>query len=672
MERLSRALTPYHDRRSGLRDSGSSGLVLDAERLGVLRSYRRPSRRSWLPWLLGMAVAAVVLGPALRGGAMLNLDLVITPEVPVPRGVWGLGPDLPRRVPLGVVLAWASSLVGGPRAAVFLFGLCLTVAFVGAWRLAQATPAWCRFGSGLVYALSPFTLTRLGVGHWMLVAAVAVLPWALPHLLRPGDRPGRTLLWAAALGFTGINGGVYVGVLVAVGLIADRGRGAGRILLLVTVAQLPWLVPGSIVLAYGAPDLPDPGPFATAVAGPAGPLRLVVGGGFWRPPNQLGAAGGVGAVVLGAGLLALALLGWRRWPTDWRGRAAGVAGVGFAVALASAVPALTPSYRLVTQTPLGAALRDGQRMLALFLVVLAPAVAAGMTHLAAGVRRSLAPAVHALLAVVALALAGPALWGLGGAVAPVSFPHGWAAAREVVRASPGTVVALPWHEYLDVGFAGGRRVFNPTPDYFGGDVVFSSDPELGRPSTEQTDPRERHVDEVARQIRLGRPQSSALARLGVRWVVLLHEVDWRRYQSLSADGGLMAEVRAPTIELYRVADWPGAVVDADGAAVDHRSPVAPVAWLTAPAYSGPLTWNRPAAPGWLRGLRPVGTTAAGTLGIPRGGGPIWYWPAALTLVADGVTLTAVVLARRRLRRSSEGPPIGGPWPERPCSLRNPR
>lgn len=646
MERLSRALAPYHDWRSRLRGSGSSTSALGAEGLGTFRSYSQARRSRWLPWLLGVAMAVVVIGPGLRGGAMLNLDLVISPEIPVPRGVWGLGPDLPRRVPLGLVLAWVSSLVGGPRAAVVLFGLCLTVAFVGAWRLAQATPPWCRFGSGLLYALSPFTLTRLGVGHWMLVAAVAVLPWALPHLVRPGDRPRRTLLWVAALGFTGINGGLYAGVLVGIGLIADRGRTARRVLPLLVVAQLPWLVPGVIVLASGAPDLPDPAPFATAGTGLGGALRLVVGGGFWRTPNQLGAVGGVGGVVLGVGLLGLALLGWWGLPEGWRGRAAGAAGVGFAVSLASAVPVLAPAYRDAAQTPLGATLRDGQRMLALFLVVLAPAVATGMSHLATGVRRSLAPAVHALTPIIALALAAPALWGLGGALAPVSFPIGWEAAREAVLAEPGTVVALPWHEYLDIGFAGGRRVFNPTPDYFGGDVVFSSDPELGRPSAEQADPREPHVDEIVGQMGLGRSQSQALARLGVRWVVLLHEVDWRRYQSLSDDGGLTAEVRTPTLELYRVKGWAGAMVDASGAAVDHRIPVAPLNWPTAPARSGPLTWNRPAAAGWLRGLQPAKPTPVGTLALPAGKGPIWYWPATVTLLADGLTLTAVVLAWR--------------------------
>ncbi|MBV8305665.1 MAG: hypothetical protein JOZ04_15745, partial [Acidimicrobiia bacterium] len=139
------------------------------------------------PWVAGAAVALLVLGPALAPGSLLNLDLVLTPTIPVPRGVWALGPELSRRVPLGVALAWASTLIGGPLAGKLLLGGALAVAFVGVWQLLPDAGAATRLGAGLLYAASPFTLTRVAVGQWGVVAAVAVLPWALPVLLRPGD-----------------------------------------------------------------------------------------------------------------------------------------------------------------------------------------------------------------------------------------------------------------------------------------------------------------------------------------------------------------------------------------------------------------------------------------------------------------------------------------------------
>src|SRR5437763_12406083 len=98
----------------------------------------RSARLRAAPWLAGGALAGLVLGPALAPGSLLNLDLVFTPTIPVPRGVWALGPELSRRVPLGVVLAWGSALLGGPVAGKALLLVALTVAFAGACRLAGA------------------------------------------------------------------------------------------------------------------------------------------------------------------------------------------------------------------------------------------------------------------------------------------------------------------------------------------------------------------------------------------------------------------------------------------------------------------------------------------------------------------------------------------------------
>src|SRR3954451_5593136 len=126
----------------------------------------RTARQRGAPWLAGVVLALLVLGPALAPGSLLNLDLVFTPTIPVPRGVWALGPELSRRVPLGVGLAWASTLIGGPLAGKLLLGGALTIAFVGAWRLLTSASVPARLCAAVRYAGSPFVLTRVAVGHW--------------------------------------------------------------------------------------------------------------------------------------------------------------------------------------------------------------------------------------------------------------------------------------------------------------------------------------------------------------------------------------------------------------------------------------------------------------------------------------------------------------------------
>src|SRR5690606_4543361 len=103
---------------------------------GGRRVVRRPAAAGrWGPWAAGLALAVVMLGPVLGPGAHLTLDLVLIDPVPVPRGAWGLGPELPRRVPLWVVVAWLSPLIGGDVVGKALMAGSVTVAFVGMHRL---------------------------------------------------------------------------------------------------------------------------------------------------------------------------------------------------------------------------------------------------------------------------------------------------------------------------------------------------------------------------------------------------------------------------------------------------------------------------------------------------------------------------------------------------------
>ncbi len=252
---------------------------------------------------------------------------------------------------------------------------------------------------------------------------------------------------------------------------------------------------------------------------------------------------------------------------------------------------------------------------------------------------------------LAAVLALPGVWGIDARLRPVAVPADWAAAREAIRADPGPVLALPWHQYLDLGVGSGgtaRRSLGPMPIYLGGDVMTSSDPELQEPDRrERLDPRERHVLEQLDAVRGGRPVGAALADLGIRWVVVQHDMDWSRYDALGRDPGLQRVVTGDRLDLYRVASWPGLVRGADGAAIP-ATPVVDPLLLVDP--SGPAVYNRPYASGWLRGLSPASESAGGTIALPAGSGPVWYWPSVLVLASWAITIVAAAIAARAVRR----------------------
>jgi hypothetical protein len=596
-------------------------------------------------WCGGVALAVAVLGPALRPGSLLNLDLVVTPRLPVPSGAWALGPELPRRVPLFVPLAWASNLLGTYSLKLVLLGS-IAAAAVGASRLVpRASGLGVRVTSALVYALSSFLVTRIAVGDIALVVVYALLPWAIPTLLRPASDVRRTFLWSAALGACGFGGGVFVIPIVVVGLVRQRFCRWPTVVGLVALAQLPWIVPGIAVVA-GGPQLASAPAFATRASGAPGVLRVLAGEGFWQLGNQLG-VGGTTAAVAGFALAALAFYGHKSLDAGWRDGAAWAAAIGLAVTLASALPGTRALYAHVVASPVGSTLREGQRLLPLYLVWMAPAAALGARRLSQRVRASWGDVVELVPALVALVVIAPALWGAGGRLDPVEFPIGWRAARTVVGDAPGTVLALPWDEYLDLDFAGDRRTLFPARDWFGGDVLASSDPELGPNRQEQADPRDASTLAVVAGLRRGVPASTALVGSGVRWIFLAHEFDWRLYASaLARDAGLRSVVATSDSELFEVVAWPGAAWDARGDAVDVAAPLAPFARTSTHA---PFVWDKPASAGWLRGTTATARTPEGLV-VVRGAGPIWYWPAVLVLFVDACVIALAATFCLRAKR----------------------
>jgi hypothetical protein len=520
--------------------------------------------------------------------------------------------------------------------------MALTCGFVGAARLSAEAPKICRLGSGALYAFSPFVLTRVGVGHLSLVMAMGVLPFALDALLHPGDDLGRTFRWSTALALTGVFGGVLAGVALALGLVVSGGR---RLLAAAAgiAGQCLWLVPLLIVAAQSQSGHPaDSSAFATDVGGAFGLPRLLAGDGFWARPEQVGMRNALVVALIGLVLLGLALLGHRDLPARMRRPLGILAAVSFALIAAPVLPGVDTVMSRMTALGPFALLRESQRLLPLTLVWMAPAVALG----AARAARAASPAVGRGLLAAPLALgvilAGPGLWGAGGRLVGIDVPVEWSAARSAVDRDPGTVLALPWHQHVSLAVAGGRRVLDPLPELLPGDVLASTDLELGA-STEPYDDRQAGV---ARLLDNGRPLSEGVTDLGIRWIAVLPGVDAALDASLASDPGLDLAVDGPALRLYRVRSWTGSVLDASGRPLTFDPLVAPLARV---APSGPAVWHRSGGWGWMRGTAAGSQTSNGELALPAGRGVVWYSP-AVVLLATYVVIAAGCLISYRRRR----------------------
>jgi hypothetical protein len=588
---------------------------------------------------------------------MLNLDLIVFDDIPNRATVVSSAADFPRRGPVYLLLDALTPAISGVTLVRLWMAAIVAVAFMGmVHRLRElATPI--ALGAGALYAMSPFLLTRLGVGHIGLAAGAAMLPLSIDSLLHPSDRPRRTFLWMAAYAAFGYAASALTLPLIVTGLVVDRGRRVLPILGMAIVAWVPWLVPAVLSLPRGG-GLPGSESFAIPVAGVADGLRLALGYGFWQPGGEVGSRNAFVA-ALACAVVALAYVGemLRRDATQRRLLAAGL--IGLVLAVAPTIPLLETVLDWLTGLVAFGWLREPHRFLVLFLLWAVTSAAYGLDTVASSARSAAAVARFRLLggiglATVVIVATGTAWWGLDGRLAVRKVPESWGFVSSL-DTDDGAVVVLPWSQYYDVALADGRRSHHPLPYVGPGDIIFSHDLELGEGEAEQRDTRELAVEET---IRPESPDSSReygneLSALGVRWVVAdvasIDDFD-EVYGHLLTDDGLDV-TREEGLVVLAANGWKGTALAESGnpVRVTESTP-----WWTRVGTSEAFTWYRAPLGGWTRGTE---TTDAGiaSIDVPAGARHLIYWPALISLLAIGgwsIVVGVVGWRERACSRSS--------------------
>ncbi len=517
-------------------------------------------RRKWsgeapvVVWAL--ALALLVLGPALGPGFLLVRDMVWVPDLALGGDALGLGSGLPRAVPSDAVVAVLDEIVPGMLLQKIVLVLALATGGVGAARLLDPSAALVvRLVAVTVYSWNALVAERLLMGAWPLLVGYAVLPWLLgaARRWRTEDRLPRALLVLLPLGCLSASAGLATAVAVLAGA-AGKGRTA-KAALLVAAGNAPWLVAGLLHASSATSDSGAAEVFALRGEGsvPA-PLAALTLGGIWntdvQPDSRTGALGWVALVAL----VGLAALGsgswWRRSIGRDRTTLLFCWGIGWGLAVLTwLAPGLVGWAS--EHVPGAGVIRDGARPLVLCAPLLAVLVAEGVRVLAARVpaarvaRASLA--VGAVLLPVAL-LPGLAL-GVGHQVEPADYPAVYDDARRVLDHDDGDVLVLPLSSYRAPAWNHGHLVLDPIGRFLARNYVASDVLVIDGVPLSGEDPR---VDLAARALAEGTPQAraTALARIGIGAVVT----------DPSAPGGDQPEVTGemllddPDLRVVRLAD----------------------------------------------------------------------------------------------------------------------
>ena len=551
--------------------------------------------------LVGLAVALVVLGPALAPGYLLSYDMVFVPHLALGARTLGIDGSVPRAVPTDAVVALVSTVVPGWVVQKLLLVLVFVGVGSGVARLMRS-----RVGAtvaAVAACWNPYVGERLAIGHWSFLLGYAVLPWLADAAAacrdgRVGAR-SRLAFWMLLGALTGSTGAV-VGFVVAMAVLVwptERARGRRRsarvvdvVVLTVTAAAVnaPWWVP---FLAGSAADPADPAG-VTAFAARSDSSLGVVGsvltlGGMWNQgvwfAERRTWVVGLAALAMVLGVLVVALR-QRSWWSHPVCPGLLVAGTGCLVlALAGAVPGSTHLMQvLVMHVPGAGLLRDGQKFVAAWALVVALAAGfAAEVGSAALAARELRPARVVLLLVLVLwpvAVLPGLAFGDSGRWRSVDYPSTMLSTAATLDAAPaGAVAVFPWTYYRRYAWNGDRVVLDPWQRLLARRTLLNDDLPLAEGTVQGEDPDAQAVSDA---LGSGRDLAASLRGLGVRYVLVLTDQP-RVERALS------------TLEHGRVlVDSPGERVVDLGPVADRSHRVTAAGWWVGLAGAGAvLVWR---------------------------------------------------------------------------------
>jgi hypothetical protein len=477
-----------------------------------------------------------ITAPLLAPGYLLLRDAVSTPRSYLSDEALGLGESAPRALPQDFAVALASHLIDGGVVVKALLILGLWLAGWGAARLVSLILPDAGLGGELVAATiaiwNPYVAERLLQGHWSLLVGYGCLPWVAAAMLRLRENPRAVwwplVFWVALAGLTPT--GLLLAMVVATVCIAVPGDGRSRVLcglvtaVVVVAVALPWLT-ASVVTHSLSSSQTGIAPFAARAEPGLGALGSLASlGGIWNaqavPASRATPFAVVGAVILLA-IVVTGLPSVRRRPAAVTLLTLALAAVVVPAAMATG-PGIAAVEAVVRALPGLGVMRDGQKWVALAMPGYALAAAgAVMTVKRWAATRDMrgwwpAAAAAGVCCVALIGVLPDLAWGVGGKIAPVRYPAGWAAVASRINADPRPVAVLPADTMRQFDWSGPAPVLDPLPRWVRAHVWTTGDLTISGRTVFGEGGRARRVQ----QLILDGVEPAALARAGVGWVVV--------------------------------------------------------------------------------------------------------------------------------------------------------
>ncbi|MBI4308667.1 MAG: hypothetical protein HY684_07675 [Chloroflexi bacterium] len=205
--------------------------------------------------------------------------------------------------------------------------------------------------------------------------------------------------------------------------------------------------------------------------------------------------------------------------------------------------------------------RDSQKFVALLCLSYAILGALGVAELRRALEGHLRRVWRATLrGGLAAALVTPlaysyGMFGFFGQVQVTDFPRSWYEVNEQLQQDPDDVwvLVLPWHLYMDYRWLPDRdkRLASPAHLFFAKPVYAGDNVEAGAIYSQSTSPASHYIEALIKEGGSHDNLGNLLTPLNVRYILLLHEVDYSSYDFLYRQRDMEVQLQRDDLTLFR-------------------------------------------------------------------------------------------------------------------------
>ena len=549
----------------------------------------RKVRWDWAPYLVYSLLALAILGPFLKPGYILTLDMVFVPHFDSSSFVYGLDEWWPSNyTPVIFLIQLGSKLVPAWLIQKAILFLAFFFAGLGAHRLFPYRGSGAYF-AGLLYMINPFTYARFLAGHWGLLVAYAVTPFAIKAFIELLERGGKrdvikVVLLSTLVGIVLVHGYflLFLAFLVIflVRVIAKRREPAkllhaskcmGISAAIFLALSLYWLVPyltasKTLIQGIGPEDLLFFAPKAVSGFGTAFDVASMHG--FWREGYLYTKDILPVWWLLFAFILLLAVYGflvkYRHQRLGWVVVSFAVLGVvSYLLALGAASDFTRAPFEWAYEhIPFFRGFRDSQKFVALLCLAYAFLGGLGVREIIKPLRRlklkRKLPVAGVMTLAIMLVLSPIAysfsIFGFQGQLGTTDYPQEWYEVNEYLNQDDEDfqVLFMPWHLYMDFSWLPNRdkRLWNPALQFFDKPIIAGDNIELPDLYSQVEYPVSKYVEFLLDNRDDIENVGELLAPLNVKYIILAHEADYEAYNFLYRQADLAVGLERQGITLF--------------------------------------------------------------------------------------------------------------------------